>query len=486
MLAVMGGWTVRLLAAALFTLLAAACEDEEPKAPDGPPDTVEEFYAALEYGLESDGRPYHALVTFETTENGQTTTRGTTEVWLDLEADVGRWEFHKDDSWTADIAGNVVSVFADGAHYSLNKDIEGERVGRRRGVDLRPCVREAPSYLLGAIACGFLPTDLGQGWEPAVEESEVEGHPSLALLLTRASEPQAYPTDVPPPPGGWPTPHPVVAAATRAEWRLHLDPDSYLPIAVTQGLDSDPGMQRLGSVIRYEGGFIDRSALPKDAFSPEALGYVAPDEEERRKLEDPALQTPVYWLGRSFDPGGGLPALGGLDVNHYSPGLRPPTSDAPNIQVGLAYRGGEGFVRLDHFPPGDWEDFKARLGGNFPWTWCAESREFTVGDAKVTILAGHESFPYREDPGVVTIVTPGQEPPTPDRSTPTPPPLKTEPCPGTPHDRFMAEVRFPDATIVINGTLRYGGQSGSTFGPYDTDAALEVVARGLRMREPGE
>jgi hypothetical protein len=50
----------------------------------------------------------------------------------------------------------------------------------------------------------------------------------------------------------------------------------------------------------------------------------------------------------------------------------------------------------------------------------------------------------------------------------------------------MAEVRFPDATVVINGTLSYGGQDGRAFGAYDSAEALEVVARGLRLRRAGE
>jgi len=214
---------------------------------------------------------------------------------------------------------------------------------------------------------------------------------------------------------------------------------------------------------------------------------VPPAEQERRILEDPKLETPVYWLGRSFDPQNGLPPLGNLYVNGYQPG-RQRGGDEPNIQIGLSYPGQGGMVRLDHYPPGDWEAFKERLGGNFPWTWCSEMREFTVGDAKVTILGGHESFPYTPGLGAVTVVpvTPGHDPPMPTQGTPSVPPFKTEPCPTTPPDRFMAEVRFADATVVINGPLAYGGQDGRPWGAYDTAEALEVVARALRQRQPGE
>jgi hypothetical protein len=264
--------------------------------------------------------------------------------------------------------------------------------------------------------------------------------------------------------------------------RFHIDAASYLPIAITQGLDSDPDQVSYGGLMRFEGGFIERSALPRDAFSASALGYIEPDDEERRLLEDPALQARVYWLGRTFAPRG-LPVLTDLSVESYGPPDRP-KSDAPQIQLALSYTGPGGRLALRIFAPGDWEEFKERLGGNFPWSWCGESREFDVGAAKVTILAAHESFPYDERAMMQpTILRPGETPPTPDLR---PPPLKTEPCPSTPHDRFMAEVRFPDATVVVNGPLRYGDQDGSAYGGYDSAEALEAVARALRPRQAGE
>jgi len=282
-------------------------------------------------------------------------------------------------------------------------------------------------------------------------------------------------------PVGGPTPHPVIASATTGEYRLHLDAESYLPVAAVSSLNTDPDRKVFGGEMRFETSFVQPGSLPKDWFEPASIGYVPPGEEERRKLERADLQTPVYWLGRSFDPGNGLPLLGDLYVNDYGP--RPSRGDEPNIQLGLAYRGAGGFVRLDLFPPGDWEEFKARLGGNFPWSWCGSSREFSIGDASVTILGAHESFPYREGAG---LVQPGSEPPRGTPPAPTLPPLVTLPCPDTPRDRFMAEVRFPDATVVINGTLSYGGQDGRAFGVFDDDSALEAVARGLKLRRAGE
>ena len=467
--------------AALATLLVA-CADEPAPPPARSPETVSEFFEALESGLSQDSGLYHIRLSTKVQATDVEQDFGTVDAWIDIQNDRARWEFTVGPDNTADIADHWIAVYAEGARYFKNLEDNADPVTRRSGQSLRSCFPGATGYLLSVIACGLVAETTPEGIV-TLERSSFDGKPSLALVLTSPFEQFTPPQGVPPPPGGWPTPEPIYAAATIAEMAFHIDASTFLPVAVTYSIDSDPDHSRYGGEIRFEGEFVEKSELPKDAYSPEALGYVTPKDEELQKLEDPGLQTPVYWLGRTFDPGAGLPVLRDLYVNSYGP--RPSRGDEPNIQLGLAYRANGGFVRLDIYPPGDWEAFKARLGGNFPWSWCGDSREFTTGDAVVTILAAHESFPYNEfeaaQPG---LATPGQQPPAP--APPTIPPLKTEPCPATPHDRFMAEVRFPDATVVINGTLRYGGQDGKTFGIFDTDAALELIARGLRLRNPGE
>jgi hypothetical protein len=468
-----------IVIALVVAVLAISCDDE-PREPSKTPETVEEFFEALEFGLQSDSRPYHAVIASTYTQEGRRYDASTIETWLDYSKDEGRWEFRKGADNQADLAAHVVSLYSGGALYVASLD-SGEKPERRSGRSLRQCFPEAPAFMLSELTCGFLPTDMTD-WESSVEAGTFEGRETVVLLLTKGALPEQYPSDVPPPPDGRPTQSPIIAAATRAEVRFHIDATSYLPVAISQGLDSDPDQLNYGGLMRFEGAFIERSALPPDAFSPSALGYVEPDEEERRLLEDPALRARVYWLGRTFAPAG-LPALTDLSVQSYGPPNRP-KSDAPQIQLALDYTGQGGGLVLRIFAPGDWEEFKARLGGNFPWSWCGGSREFDVGAAKVTILAAHESFPYDErTPAQATILRLGETPPTPDLR---PPPVKTEPCPSTAHDRFMAEVRFSDATIVVNGPLRYGGQDGSAYGAYDSAEALEAVARALRPRQPGE
>lgn len=469
-----------MLVAAAY--LFAACESDEPNAPATTPETVEEFFGVLERAIQQDGKVFHATVEIRSVENGVEGRWGTTEGWVEGGAERARAHWKKGPDNTNDLAERTVHVYTPDGVYSANLDGDDDP-SFRLPTDAELCFADAPTPIVALVACGFLPFG-GPDWELSVEQSTFEGKATVALVGTYAVSSPVGSEEFP---AGGPTPHPVMTAATQGVYTLHLDAASYLPRASVSWVDSDPDRKVFGSEVRFQTEFLEDSSLPKDWFEPGSIGYVPPGEQERRILEDPNLGTPVYWLGRSFDPQNGLPPLGNLYVSGYQPG-RQRGSDEPNIQIGLSYSGQGGMVRLDHYPPGDWEAFKERLGGNFPWTWCSESREFIVGDAKVTILAGHESFPYRPDLGAVTVVpaSSGRDPPTPVPGTPTAPPLKTEPCPTTPHDRFMAEVRFPDATVVINGPLAYGGQEGRPWGVYDTAEALEAVARALRQRQPGE
>jgi hypothetical protein len=462
--------------------LFVACESNDSGASPDTPKTVEEFFGALEQAIQQDGKVFHATVQIRAIENGLEGLWGTTEGWVQDGAERARTHWQKGPDNHNDLAERTVHLYSPEGVYSANPDGDDDP-SFRLAAEAENCYEDAPTPIVALVACGFLDFG-GPDWELSVEQSTFEGRATVALVGTYAV---SSPVGSEQFPAGGPTPHPVMTSATLGVHTLHLDATTHVPIASVTWVDSDPGRKVFGSESRYQTEFLEDSSLPKDWFDPGSIGYVPPAEHERNVLEDPELQTPVYWLGRSFDPNNGLPPLGNLYVNGYQPG-RQRGGDEPNVQIGLSYSGPGGMVRLDHYPPGDWEAFKEQLGGNFPWTWCAESREFTAGDAKVTILAGYESFPYRLDQGDVTLVpvTPGHDPPPPAPRTPAVPPVKAEPCPTTPHDRFMAEVRFSDATIVVNGTLSYGGQDGRPWGAYDTAEALEVVARALRQRRPGE
>ncbi|MEO8541271.1 MAG: hypothetical protein ABI577_16135 [bacterium] len=473
----MGGLRTALFALLLPAgLLLFACADADPKPPPATPQTVEQFFVALASGIHSDGEIYHARVETRWREAGAESLWATTEGWVAFDAEGARTTWTKGPGNQADLAARTIQIVTPDGVYSQNHDSD-DLATFRPASEVEKCLPRGPSLALLSVACAFLPETGGiPGSRVAVETSSFEGRATVSLVVRY---PVSSPLGSEEYPRGGPTPHPILTSATEGEFRLHIDPKTYRPIAVTTSVNSDPDRRVFGSVSRFESEFVPTSSIASDWFEPRSIGYVPPQEAEMRLLEDPALEAPVYWLGRSFDPGGGLPRLADLQVNSYGP--QSFRSDAPNIQLGLAYRATGGFVRLDLFPLGDWEAFVGQLGGNFPWTWCSDAREISTADARITIRGAYESFPFDRMQGAISVSTPGQPPPA-----PTVPPLKTEPCPDTPRDRFMAEVRFKDATVVVNGTLSYGGQDGTAFGVFDTAEAMEAIGRGIHLRSPGQ
>jgi hypothetical protein len=114
---------------------------------------------------------------------------------------------------------------------------------------------------------------------------------------------------------------------------------------------------------------------------------------------------------------------------------------------------------------------------------CGEIRAFEANGARVRLLGGWEYGRELEQP---VIVQEGQPLPT-----PTPTPTALVDCPAEPHNSWMAEVTFGDTVVTINGPIGLaGGGQPPGLAPrpnaYNDPAALEVVARGLRLHRPGE
>jgi hypothetical protein len=78
-----------------------------------------------------------------------------------------------------------------------------------------------------------------------------------------------------------------------------------------------------------------------------------PVEEDDREiaLEDPAIATPVYWLGREFEPAG-LPELELDRADH----LR---GNGPGNEVEIDYQGDAGGLTLDLWKPERWKRHKS-------------------------------------------------------------------------------------------------------------------------------
>lgn len=476
-----GSLLVVLILGAVFV----ACEVETPEVTHTvPPSTPEEFLERLEGALTRDGEVWHGTQVMSHLESGKRTGFGELEIWLDPANERGRFHFRKHADNTADLAGEFIQLVVGDTVYASNPGSD-DPVNAYLLSETDQCLPELGHYLVARFLCGL--TTLQRLDLVVVTDAEFDGRPAYGLTATQPHSSQPPdPPGRPTPPGGAPTPHPLIVTATRFDMTLYVDASSFNPLGVWGVLDSDPQGTEFHSRSDINGQFVDADSVD-ELFDEKALGYVTPKERDDGILENPAVGVPVYWLGREADLGNGLPHLElGYLMDRHPEIVRPAGSDEPKVRVSLPYAGDGGGVTLDLWQPGEWEKFKARLGGKFAWSWCSETVEKPLGDARLVILLGHEPPPHQLGQVTVVPITPGQPPPSSVPYTPTVPPVRTDPCPAAPYDRFMAEVHYPDVTVVINGTLFYGGQEGEHFGAFDRPDALETVAGALRLRKPGE
>jgi hypothetical protein len=169
------------------------------------------------------------------------------------------------------------------------------------------------------------------------------------------------------------------------------------------------------------------------------------------QLDDPSLDLPVYWLGRTYEPPGDLPALG-LDlaaVGANGPGQ--------SIQLWYGMRGFPGTVTFDTYRPEDWRRFRRTLLGRLIWdSPCAHKTVVRLPIGRAEIYQGYGA----------------------------PRPV-LRPCPERRADRVLAHVHAGDVVIVVNLPYCYAcARPRSPRNPYETVEATERLVRALKLREP--
>jgi hypothetical protein len=184
----------------------------------------------------------------------------------------------------------------------------------------------------------------------------------------------------------------------------------------------------------------------------------APDETEL-DLDDPSLRLPVYWLGRTFAPGGGLPRLmlSRAEVVSTHPG------EGPGNKVRLSYAPTArrpSAVSLALWTPAAWKRFaKTRLGRLIWDSPCARKSTLALprgGRAEIFVGYG------------------------------TPSPL-TRPCPAQAPNRAIAHIYLPGVVVVVNMPNCYTCAAPSGLAdPYGTKLGMLAIARALtiRVRKP--
>jgi len=159
-------------------------------------------------------------------------------------------------------------------------------------------------------------------------------------------------------------------------------------------------------------------------------------------LDDPALTFPIYWLGRNFDPGHGLP------VARLESGEAPPRPYAlPRQKLNLRYSKN---VYLNSWTSRGWKRFLQTPGSRIMRTWrCTESIELEIpgGHARVFAAQGRDF----------------------------------DVCPDRPPSLFFAFAYLHGTVTAVNFvSCPHCGQV--PYGPYNSLRGMKEVVRGLRLR----
>lgn len=170
-------------------------------------------------------------------------------------------------------------------------------------------------------------------------------------------------------------------------------------------------------------------------------------------LDDPALEQPVYWLGRNFRPGRDLPdnrlfasfSFAALSFGEDSPFRF--DAATPGARLGIRYRN----LRLYDWTREGWPEYARTRAGRAIVAWrCTRKRRIELPTGHAVIYGGYTKNHRR--------------------------------CPTDPPDAFTARVYVGDLTIAVNPT------EANPFGfieirnPYGSFKGMEAIVRGLRLR----
>jgi hypothetical protein len=166
-------------------------------------------------------------------------------------------------------------------------------------------------------------------------------------------------------------------------------------------------------------------------------------------LENPAIDIPVYWLGRNFKPGGGLPP-NRLYESGFSGKAFPETNEgllkeAPGAPLWVSYAN----IWLHTWTPATWDVFANSRTGHIVTTWkCTKTRAVPLAEGSATIFGGYNRNFTR--------------------------------CPNRPPDVFTAWVDIGGVKVVVNSPP--APNFIETVNPYGSFKRMEAIVRALHLR----
>lgn len=167
-------------------------------------------------------------------------------------------------------------------------------------------------------------------------------------------------------------------------------------------------------------------------------------------LDDPAIDIPVYWLGRTFRPGGDLPpnrlfrsGFSGKALPEEPVGMG--SAEAPQPPLAIDYS----TIWLDTWTPETWHVFADSKTAKVITTWkCTQTRTVTIPGGSATIYGG-----YKEDYAR---------------------------CPKKAPSAFTAWVDVGGVKVVVNSPP--APDFIETVNPYGSFKGMEAIVRGLVLR----
>jgi hypothetical protein len=165
-------------------------------------------------------------------------------------------------------------------------------------------------------------------------------------------------------------------------------------------------------------------------------------------LEDPAVDIPVYWLGRNFRPGTGLPDNRLFDSG-FSEEATPEThegfAEGPYAPLNIRY----GNIRLGIWTPQTWHVFTASKTSRAITAWkCTRTRTIPLAEGSATIYGGYKKNFRR--------------------------------CPEEEPKAFTAWVDIGGVKVVVNAP--FAPDFIETVNPYGSFAGMEAIVRSLVPR----
>lgn len=167
-------------------------------------------------------------------------------------------------------------------------------------------------------------------------------------------------------------------------------------------------------------------------------------------LDDPAIDLPVYWVGRSFRPSGGL--LDNRLFDSYFTGKATPETydgfaEGPSAPLNIRYTN----IRLGTWTPATWSVFAGSKTSKAITSWkCTQTRTIALAEGTATIFGG-----YKEN---------------------------FKQCPDGAPKAFTAWVDIGGVKVVVNAPP--APDFIEVVNPYGSFEGMEAIVRSLTRRPP--